>query len=279
MWGHPPTLWLKGAHSMSTYGRSKINYRKIYEQHYGPIPRDEDGRSYDIHHIDGDHNNNHPSNLKAVSLREHYEIHYAQGDYGACYFMKIRSDVTPEIISRLASLANVIRIQNGSHNFLGDKNPNGKRVKDGTHNFLGDKNPIHGRIVSGAAQQMSSESMRRLVAIGKHNWLKQNGGSDVARDRAKKRIEDGTHHFLDKEKASQRLKARVRNGTHPNKIKDTCPHCGKTGGHANMKRFHFDNCKLVDPTANQSTCIHCNKTGSSSLMKRYHFDNCRYRCD
>lgn len=26
----------------------------------------------------------------------------------------------------------------------------------------------------------------------------------------------------------------------------TCPHCGKTGTH-NMKRYHFDNCKLVNP--------------------------------
>ena len=23
-----------------------------------------------------------------------------------------------------------------------------------------------------------------------------------------------------------------------------CPHCGKDGGHRNMKRYHFDNCKL-----------------------------------
>jgi len=25
----------------------------------------------------------------------------------------------------------------------------------------------------------------------------------------------------------------------------TCPHCGKTGGNSNMKRWHFDNCKLA----------------------------------
>lgn len=25
--------------------------------------------------------------------------------------------------------------------------------------------------------------------------------------------------------------------------KATCPHCGKTGGSSNMKRYHFDNCK------------------------------------
>ena len=30
-----------------------------------------------------------------------------------------------------------------------------------------------------------------------------------------------------------------------NLIKLTCPHCNKTGQLANMKRWHFDNCKLV----------------------------------
>jgi hypothetical protein len=26
--------------------------------------------------------------------------------------------------------------------------------------------------------------------------------------------------------------------------KITCPHCDKTGGESNMKRYHFDNCKF-----------------------------------
>ena len=26
-----------------------------------------------------------------------------------------------------------------------------------------------------------------------------------------------------------------------------CPHCGKLGASHNMKRYHFDNCKLVPP--------------------------------
>lgn len=43
---------------MTTYFRTNNRtYRRIYEQHYGPIPKDEQGRSYEIHHIDGNHNN------------------------------------------------------------------------------------------------------------------------------------------------------------------------------------------------------------------------------
>ena len=50
-------------------------YRKIYENHYGEIPIDENGRIFEIHHIDGDHDNNHYTNLMAVTIHEHYDIH------------------------------------------------------------------------------------------------------------------------------------------------------------------------------------------------------------
>ena len=72
---------------MCTYcGTTK--YRQIYENHVGLIPKDDEGRTYEIHHIDGDRNNNTLSNLIAVSLQEHYNIHFAQGDYDACRLMK-----------------------------------------------------------------------------------------------------------------------------------------------------------------------------------------------
>ena len=60
-----------------------MNYRKIYESHFGPIPKEKNGRSYDIHHIDGNHSNNSPENLRAVTIQEHYNIHYEQEDWYA----------------------------------------------------------------------------------------------------------------------------------------------------------------------------------------------------
>jgi hypothetical protein len=29
------------------------------------------------------------------------------------------------------------------------------------------------------------------------------------------------------------------------KTTSTCPHCNKTGGHGNMLRYHYDNCKIL----------------------------------
>jgi hypothetical protein len=58
-----------------------MQYRKVWENTYGAIPKDDKGRSYDIHHIDGNRENNNISNLKAVSLEEHWKIHFDQGDY------------------------------------------------------------------------------------------------------------------------------------------------------------------------------------------------------
>ena len=66
------------------------HYRKIYINHYGQIPKDEFGRSYDIHHIDGNRSNNDPKNLIALSIKEHFDLHYAQGDYPACRLIAVR---------------------------------------------------------------------------------------------------------------------------------------------------------------------------------------------
>jgi hypothetical protein len=51
----------------------RVNYRKIYMEHYGC--RLEDMSGMDVHHIDGNHNNNEPSNLMLVTPEEHARIH------------------------------------------------------------------------------------------------------------------------------------------------------------------------------------------------------------
>jgi hypothetical protein len=78
-------------------------YRKIYEQHYGLIPVDDDGRTYEIHHIDGNRANNDINNLVSVSIQEHYDIHYKQGDWAACLAISMRMNKSPEEISKIQS--------------------------------------------------------------------------------------------------------------------------------------------------------------------------------
>ena len=79
----------------------KTNYRKIWENHYGKIPKDEDGRPYEIHHKDGNRNNNDIENLICISIKEHYDIHYQQGDYGACVMIAKRMNLSPNYLSEI----------------------------------------------------------------------------------------------------------------------------------------------------------------------------------
>lgn len=71
-----------------------MNYRKIWSNHYGPIPIDDNGRSYEIHHIDGDRTNNNIENLQCVSIIDHFNIHLNQNDLlaAAAIFSRMKID-------------------------------------------------------------------------------------------------------------------------------------------------------------------------------------------
>ena len=188
---------------MNTYSK-KIDYRKIYRDKYGSIPMDENGRSFEIHHIDGNRSNNHPDNLKAVSIQEHYNIHYEQGDYGACFLIAGKMSIKPDTISEISRRVALERVEKGTHNLIGDSNPSHRRIKEGTHHFL---NPDFQRNVA-----------LSRVKNGTHNLLSGN----IQRDTNQKRLSEGTHH---------------------SQVKHTCPHCGYTGNGAGMFRWHFERCK------------------------------------
>ena len=100
---------------MNTYS----SYRRIYERHHGPIPKDELGRSYEIHHKDGNHSNNAIDNLQMVTIQEHFDIHYAQGDYTAASMIAKRMHyaLTSEQLSAIASQSVSDQIERGVHNF------------------------------------------------------------------------------------------------------------------------------------------------------------------
>jgi hypothetical protein len=203
------------------------DYRKIYETHYGPIPKDKDGRRYDIHHIDGDYTNNDISNLKAVSVQEHYDIHYSQGDFGACFAIAKRLSLAPNELSEIVGRASRERVRNGTHHFLDS--------------------------------DWQKERTKKQIANGRHPFVRREDGTSLASDRKKdpsyknpftggkiqsesnqRRLENGTHHLL----GSSSNEALLAAGKHPSQKQWTCEHCGVTGmGGGNYKRHHGDRCK------------------------------------
>jgi hypothetical protein len=227
------------------------NYRKIYETHYGLIPKDNDGRSYEIHHLDGDRNNNNPSNLKAVSIQEHYDIHFSQGDYGACLRMSHRMNISPVEKSRLSRIIALNQVKNGVHPF--QKRSDGTSyAKDRTHdpNYV---NPLsrrsdgtsvtYDRYQSGWRSPLakredgSSVSKDRLSNPNYRNpWSKRPDGSSVAQEQRKN--PNYKEVFAKRADGSSVTSDLLASGRHPSQVSWLCV-CGKTGkGKGNFTRFH-----------------------------------------
>jgi hypothetical protein len=192
--------------------------RKVWIKHYGPIPKDENGRTYEIHHIDGDKTNNNIKNLMCVSIQEHYDIHLRQSDWNACLLIARRMKLSPELISELASTAANKRVADGTHHLLRNNN---KALADGTHHLLGgeiQRKNANKRVADGSHNLLGGKIQRKTntkrVVNGTHHLLKENGGSELARKINAKRIADGTHLFVDKEWQSKNQHKRVANGTH-----------------------------------------------------------------
>lgn len=99
-----------------------MHYRKIYQQYYGEIPK-----GYHIHHIDGNRSNNCIENLKCVTSKEHYDIHYSQGDYGACWAMSITGHISLTVEERSELSRKQVQYQWDNHR---EKMLAGRRNRD-----------------------------------------------------------------------------------------------------------------------------------------------------
>lgn len=182
---------------MSIYAKKK-SYRQIYEEYHGPIGYDDQGRRLEIHHIDGNHNNNSINNLKLVTIQEHYNIHYSQGDWLACKLILSRIAQEPDTQSKLMTFENL------------------KRVKNGTHPFLGG--------------EVARQTQRKRVENKTHHLLKRDDGSSITSDRVK----NGTHPLL----GPANNKRRLAEGTHPTQLMISCVCCRKTTNIAAFGRRH-----------------------------------------
>lgn len=186
--------------------RKRVYPRLVYKKYFGEIPKDTNGRSYEVHHIDGNHKNNDISNLKLVTIDEHYAIHYSQGDYGACLIMSERMGISPEEKSRLASKHSQARLARGDHPFL--------------------------------RKGFQSNTARKMVESGTHPFL----GGSIQRESNRRRRENGTHHLLGNTLARDLLEQ----GLSPTQKEWICPHCTATGkGLSNYSRWHGDKCRSL----------------------------------
>jgi hypothetical protein len=249
------------------------NYRKIYEHHHGAIPKDDQGRSYHIHHIDGNHSNNDPDNLIAVSIKDHYDIHLYQGDYGACFLLAPFLSMTAEDLSNLARIHNKRLFAQGKHIFQNPefqafmKNLTNKRVQEGTHNFVG-----------GAMQR---DAQKRIVSEGKHPFQK----GDIQRNMHAQHKQAGTH-FSQREdyrkKRSQINKLKVDKGEHTfvgqsnpvYKELEKGTH-NFLGGVIQHKRVCEGSHHLLAANRKKVECEHCGIVCTTTNYTRWHGQNCK----
>jgi len=205
---------------------STTNYRKIYESHFGSIPTEDNGRKYHIHHIDGNHFNNDPTNLKAVTIQEHYDIHYSQGDWVACHRLAAIMQHSPEEISELAR-----------------KNAN-EQVKNGKHPWQGGEH--------------QKRLAKRLIEDGSHHWTTEQHAESI-RKREKEKVENGTHPFSGAEN-NKRLLAQ---GKHPSQNPEHCAYMSKIQTEYNKARVKEGIHPFQKLNASPWVCELCGKEGKN----------------
>lgn len=237
-------------------------YKRIWIEHFGPIPKDGNGRSFEIHHINGIHSDNRIENLKCVSIEEHYQIHFDQGDMLAAAAIARRMMVAPDTQFELNRAAGkeAFRKKKGFHAIPEDQ----KRINsakggkahigmrwwtNGEDNYLGFDHPSGnwklGRTVTGTG-----------IKVGTTLGVFWNNGSENKRATECPGPEWRRGRFLTPEQKAKRIdiskniirtpesnKARSLKLKNKPQTKVTCPHCGKAGGSGAMARFHFERCK------------------------------------
>lgn len=188
-----------------------------------------------VHHIDGNHSNNNPKNLIAITAKEHYNTHLQQGDYAACILLAAAADVEPAELAEIQHKHGIscrdrkIGFHSDSFdrkthldNIWKNNRPGRKPVTNGNDtiklktdedvdSFLS-KNPTWRRGIPDSMKAGLKLSRKRIT-------------SEESKAISQERLSKGTHNFL---------------------IESVCPVCGKKGKGPMMKRWHFENCKEHD---------------------------------
>ena len=241
-----------------------MNYRKIWKENYGDIPKDKSGRSYEIHHIDGNRDNNDILNLKCISISDHFYIHLKQGNFLASASIARRMKLNETDIKALARFGGIeardkklgifalTEDQKRENSSKGGKAVRGKNwFTDGISETKSEVCPGSGWKKGRSCKNLGYTkgkklgyfwnngiiNMRFLECPGPE-WKK---GKLLTQEQRNRRSEIASSIIRSKEsneKRSQKLKNIM-------KEKVICNVCGKIGGIGAMKRWHFENCKGV----------------------------------
>jgi len=225
-----------------------MSYRKIWEAANGPIPYDVTGRRMEIHHIDGKRTNNSLENLKLVTIQDHYDIHYSQGDWAACQSlvnrMKISSD---EKSKRCSELANK-RVTAGTHHFQDPEFIKADSLRK-SRDRKGENHPLYGKPVKESTKEKRSQSHKLLVEQGIHH-LQQDTHKNRMREKALLQSTQGEHPFQQetfKKQQKEKAMALVQENKHP-----------------------FNRADRTDPNKIMVWCDHCRIEVSKPVFGRYH---------
>lgn len=263
------------------------NYRKIWKNHHGTIPFDDDRRTYEIHHKDGDRENNDIENLQLVTIHEHYDIHYSQGDWAACQSIAFRLNLTPEDHSNRQSELAKRRLAAGTHPFVDptiraiiDKKTGERereKIKNGTS-----------QLFSTAANEKRIKSHKDAVAAGTHHTLTIEYASSC-REVQNSLASEGLHNFqLTREKQKEAIHKMITDGCHPlqsenrtdpNKIKVSCIVCKKETTLPALSSHHkHEGSSRENPGSIKVSCTVCHATTSLGGLTRWH-SNCKESAD
>lgn len=256
------------------------NYRKIWEEHYGPIPFDANGRRCEIHHIDGNRKNNSIDNLMLVTIQEHYDIHYSQGDWAACQSILTRMKLSPETHSQMQSQLANRRISDGTHHFLDPEFQ--KQDTQRKKQRVGSLNNMWGKKHKNSSRSLMSQTHKIAVKNGTHHTLTVNYAKS-ARENQLKLLKQGKHTFqMYRDKKIAAINKLIESGTHPlqsdnridpNTIIVSCMICRKQTTLPALSSHHkHDGVKRVNPGSLKMCCIGCKSETSKGAFTRWHND-------
>lgn len=208
-------------------------HRRVFYNHYKRFPKP----GYHLHHIDGNPNNNVITNLLEVTPRQHYDIHFTQGDWGACVLLASAAKITPEELHNVQREHGLSCVAKGTG--IHSESSRSRRSIQAKQNWK--KNPPGRKPVTNGTNVIklkTDEDVRQFLNENP-DW-KRGVPSSFKKGLAqsKRRISSA--------EARQLATDRIKNGTHNMLTTLACPHCGKKGQGTVMKRWHFDNCKSHD---------------------------------